>query len=154
MNKKYQINYLSQAFFDEYNATNFPEIENKANRPYMVLLVKIENNLFAIPFRTNVRHNECYKFKSTSRNTQSASGLDYSKAVIVNDSKYIGEQAFIDKSEYMELSNKYGFIIKQFASYVNGYKRLRQGKTNPFVEMKYRYSTLKYFHKYLGLDKL
>ena len=62
-NKEYQLNYLTPLFYEVYNSAKYPEIEHKETRPYMVLLVHIEDNTFAIPFRTNVSHNNCYKFK-------------------------------------------------------------------------------------------
>jgi protein AbiQ len=151
MNKIYKINYLSQDFFIKYNSVSYPEIENKVNRPYMVLLVKIDSNTFAIPFRTNVKHKACYCFKNTSRDTSSNTGLDYSKAVIVNEAKYIGNPAFIDSKEFIELNSKYHFIIKQFTAYVNGYKKYVAGQLNKFDSRKYKFSTLQYFHSELGI---
>lgn len=153
MSKKYKLFYLSQDFYNHYDKINYPEIEHKESRPYMVLLIKIENNTFAIPFRTNVKHNYCYKFKNTSRNTNSASGLDYSKAAIVNDENFLGARAVIDNKEYIELNNKYFFIIKQFTKYIDGYKKIINGTANEYDLKKYKYSTLKYFHSELGLVK-
>lgn len=144
-NKKYQLNYLSTDFYNKYNSVDYPEIENKANRPYMVMLIKIENNTFAIPFRTNIKHNSCYKFKNSSRQTNSTTGLDYTKAVIVNDNKYIGEAARVNDLEYIELDANYHIITKQFTSFVKGYIKFAQGKLNKFQATKYRYTTLKYF---------
>ena len=151
MKKIYALNYLSNEFYNDYPACDFPEIEHKVARPYMVLLIKIENNTYAIPFRTNIRHRYCYKFKHSNRESQSVTGLDYTKAVIVNDSKYIGGKANIDNKEFVELNNKYYFIISQFKKYVIGYTEYTTGKLNKYEQRKYRFSTLKYFHKELGL---
>lgn len=151
MATKYELRYLTQEFYKEYDSKNYPEIEHKAERPYMVFLVKIEDNTYAIPFRTNVKHNYCYKFKKSSRDTNCSTGLDYSKVVIVNKEKYIGEAATIDNKEYIELNSKYYFIIKQFKGYVEGYIRFVNGKANEFEAKKYKYSTLQYFHKELNL---
>lgn len=49
MKKKYEINYLSEDFFEKYDSKHFPEIEHKLNRPYLVLVLKVENNTYAIP---------------------------------------------------------------------------------------------------------
>ena len=143
--KNYQLNYLSKEFFEKYNSIDYPEIENKNNRPYMVVLVNIENNTFAIPFRTNIPHNNCYKFKNSSRPTQSVTGLDYTKAVIVNDNKYIGEPARIDDKEYIELNKNYPFIIKQFSKFVADYIRFVNGEQTYYATKKFRFTTLKYF---------
>lgn len=149
--KKYQISYLSAEFYKKYNSSDYPEIEHKEERPYLVLLIKIDENTFAIPFRTNVDHNSCYKFKNSQRETNSSTGLDYSKAVIVNNPEYISFPATIDNSEYIELNKKYFFIIKQFTSYVSDYKLFVSGELNEYKSKKYRYTTLKYFHEELGI---
>ena len=152
INKKYKLNYLTAEFYNRYNPEEYPEIENKVNRPYMVMLVQIEDNIFAIPFRTNVKHSNCYKFKNSSRQTNSVTGLDYSKAVIVNDSKYIGAAARINDAEYTELDKNYYYITKQFTSFVKNYIKYANGKLNEYQAKKYKYTTLKYFRKELGID--
>lgn len=152
-NKRYKLNYLSAEFYNRYNLADYPEIENKENRPYLVLLIKFENNTFAIPFRTNVKHNNCYKFKNSSRSTDTITGLDYSKAVIVNDDRYIGEAARINDMEYIELDANYHIVIKKFVSFVKGYIRYANGNLNEYQAKKYKYTTLKYFHKELGIEK-
>lgn len=151
MKKIYSLNYLSTDFYDKYDSKNYPEIEHKASRPYLVMLIKIGTNTYAIPFRTNIRHRYCYKFKTSDRNTQSITGLDYTKAVIINDMKYIGNKATIDNKEFVELNNKYFFIVKQFKKYVDGYRRYINGELNTFEQRKYQFSTLKYFHKEMNI---
>lgn len=151
-NKKYKLNYLSPEFFQKYGSEKYPEIENKENRPYMVLLVKIDHNTFAIPFRTNIKHNNCYKFRNSTRQTDSITGLDYSKAVIVNDSSYIGEAARVNDAEYIELDANYYIIEKRFTTYVRGYVKYANKALNEYQTLKYRYTTLQYFHKELGIE--
>jgi len=152
-NKRYKLNYLTAEFYNQYNSYEYPEIENKSNRPYMVMLIQIENNTFAIPFRTNVKHNNCYKFENSSRPTDSITGLDYSKAVIVNNIKFIGVAARINDMEYTELDANYHIIIKQFTSFVKNYIRYANGTLNEYQSKKYKYTTLKYFHDELGISK-
>lgn len=151
--KQYQLNYLSAVFYSDYDAKNYPEIEHKDNRPYMVMLIKIENNTFAVPFRTNVPHNNCYKFKTSTRPTDSVTGIDYTKAVIVNDSKYIGISARINDKEYTELNDNYGFIINQFQKFVSDYIKYANSEKRYYASKKFRYTTLKYFHKELGIER-
>lgn len=152
MGKKYELKYLSEEFYKKYNSVDYPEIEKKKERPYMVMLIKIENNTFAIPFRTNVKHTACYRFRNSSRNTQSSTGLDYSKAVIINDNKYLGNAATIDNKEYVELNSKFYFIIQQFNSYLSGYKKFINGEFNEYETKKYQFSTLRYFHNELEIE--
>ncbi|MBD5477351.1 MAG: hypothetical protein HDR18_12390 [Lachnospiraceae bacterium] len=152
-NKKYKLNYLSAEFYKQYSTDRYPEIENKENRPYMVLLIKVDSNTFAIPFRTNVKHNNCYKFQNSTRPTESVTGLDYSKAVVINDSIFIGKAARINDDEYTELDMNYHIIIKRFTTYVRGYIKYAEGTLNEYQRFKYRYTTLQYFHKELGIKQ-
>ena len=92
MQKVFTLNKLSVDFYEDFPSDKFPEIENKPLRPYIVFIIEIDNNRFALPFRTNIRHDYCYKFKKTKRPTMSSTGIDFTKAVIVNDDKYIGDE--------------------------------------------------------------
>ena len=146
MSKIYELHYLTDEFYKKYNHKDYPEIETKRERPYMVLLITIEDNTYAIPFRTNVKHKYCYKFKNSNRDTSSVTGLDFTKAVLVNDKSYIGDLATIDNKEYIELNKKYYFIISKFKKYLDGYKNYLSGNLNDYEAKKYRYSTLQYFN--------
>lgn len=150
--KIYSLNRLSAEFYKDYDLVGYPEMENKQNRPYMVLVVKIEKNIFALPLRTNIRHNYGYKFKTSDRETASCTGIDYTKAVIINDQKYIGEAASINDKEYVEIDRNAHRIIAGFRRYLNGYIRLQKNGGTPYDQKRYRYSTLKYFHIELGLE--
>ncbi len=154
MNSKkfYELHYLSVEFYNKYNTSEYPEIEHKNHRPYIVLLIKVDNNTFALPLRTNIKHSSCYKFQYSSRPTDSITGIDFSKAVIVNDLSYIGETAEIDNKEYVELNDRIAFIISKFRTYVKGYHTYVSGKANKYQAKKYKYTTLKYFHDELGIS--
>ncbi len=153
MQKVFTLNKLSMDFYADYPSNCFPEIENKPTRPYVVMVISIQGNRFALPFRTNIRHNYCYKFKNTNRETDSVTGIDFSKAVIVNDSKYVGDETQIDNKEYVELANKFYFVIKKFQKYLEGYIDFRMNGGDEFIEKKYRFTTLKYFDRELGIIK-
>lgn len=152
MNSKYEIRCLADAFYKAYPQSKYPEMEKKQNRPFLVLLLRIEGNTFAIPFRTNIRHRYCYKFRNSGRATNSTTGLDYTKAVIVNRSDYIGPLANVDHNEFLELDKHYYWIYSQFSKYVEGYKKYIKDSDNQYMAKRYRYSTLKYFHAELGLN--
>lgn len=151
--KTYEIKLLSEQFYNDYNISYYPEMEDKQSRPFLVLLVKIDDNTFAIPFRTNIKHKYCYKFTNTNRSTNTSTALDYSKAVIVNDSKYIGSAATIDQREFVELSSKSIFIINKFKNFIQKYKKIMNepAKYSYEYDLLSKYSTLKYFHRELGL---
>lgn len=151
--KLFRLHYLSKKFYDKYNITVYPEIEHKALRPYIVLLIEIDDNTFALPLRTNIKHGNCYKFQYSSRPTESVTGIDFSKAVIINDNSYIGDIAEMDNKEYVELNNRIAFIISKFRTYVKGYYTFASGKAHEKQAKKYKYTTLKYFHKELGIEQ-
>ena len=83
--------------------------------------MEINTIRFAIPLRTNIRHSYCYKFKTSDRKTDSVTGVDYSKAVVISKDSYLGEAADINDKEYLELQQKTYFIISKFKKYVNDY---------------------------------
>lgn len=57
--KIYEIRLLSNEFYTDFTLSMYPEMEDKQCRPFLVLIIKIEDNKFAIPFRTNVKHKYC-----------------------------------------------------------------------------------------------
>ena len=138
-------------FYTAYPTEKYEEIEYKPSRPYVVMIVEIDGNKFALPLRTNIRHNYCYKFKNTGRNTQSSTGIDFTKAVIVNETKFIGDSTTIDNKEYVELMNKFYFVIKKFKIYLEGYIKYRKYGGDEFSARKYQFTTLQYFENELGI---
>lgn len=148
MKNVFEIRRLTDDFYKDYPVALFPEIERKNNRPYAVLLIKIEKLTFAIPLRTNIHHSSCYKFKTSDRKTNSTTGLDFSKAVVISKNKYIGDKTVINNKEYIELQRKSFFIRNKFKKYVMDYLDVLKGTANKFIIKRYRYSTLKYFDKF------
>ena len=64
--------------------------EKRETRPYIILLIEIEKNKFAIPIRTNLhKTRDCYE-----SNPQTNSGLDYTKAVVISRNDYIDSTRF------------------------------------------------------------
>ena len=149
MKKIIELRKLTEHFYQDYPHSLYPEIEQKKGRPYVVLLVEINNNLFAIPLRTNIRHSFCYKFKNTGRSTNSSTGIDFTKAIVVLKQSYLGEETSIDDKEYLEIQKKAFFIISQFRKYVEGYVMARTTETNPYLKKKYKYTSLDYFADYI-----
>lgn len=118
---KFELRFLSKYFYDEYPQDVFKEMIQKESRPFLVLLIKIKDLTFAIPFRSNVRHDYCYKFKNSTRDTETSTALDFSKAIVINDEKYLETFASIDKKEYVELNSKFYFIFHKFENFVYKY---------------------------------
>lgn len=151
--KDFEIRELSSKFYTLFPASKFPEMLHKQDRPYLVLLVKINNNNFALPFRTNIRHNECYKFAKTTRNTSSSTGIDFTKAVIIHDITLLGNSTRINSAEFSDLRKNSHKIISKFESYLKNYIQYAQDTKSVFNAQKYAFSSLQYFHYELGLHK-
>jgi len=142
---------LSAIFYTQFS--HCEEILTKEDRPYYVLLLELDGLIFAIPLRSYITHPYC--FISDSSNGEK-SGLDYSKAVVITDSiKYIDPAPVtIRQHEYNFLKQREHLIKKKFSAYVASYKKeiyRRQKNTALPVSAFCRYSSLKYFHKELGL---
>lgn len=153
MKKDFTLNKLSAGFYEAFPEDAYSEIERKQSRPYVVLVIETEGERFALPLRTNIRHNCCYRFKNTGRCTESSTGIDFTKAVVISDEKYIGEPVSIDNKEYAELNDKFYFIRGKFRNYLLGYIKFCKEGGNDFVARKYRFTTLRYFKEELGIDK-
>ena len=152
---KFTLNLLSPDFYKAYPPSSYPELESKSSRPYVVLVVLIDGNRYAIPFRTTVRHPYCFKFAKTGRTSKASTAIDYTKAVIVNDPKFIGQAGYVDHLEYMELTSHIGLIVKQFEAFVRNYVKYASDPIKFAYQMKkFDYCTLKYFRKELGLSPL
>ena len=54
-----KISRLSNDFYQDYSDEKYEQILKKKTRPYSIFTVKIDNNLYAIPFKTNLTHLYC-----------------------------------------------------------------------------------------------
>lgn len=148
-----ELRYLSPAFYSKYN--NYPEIMSKGEtRPYIILIIEIENNKFAIPIRTNLhKTKDCYE-----SNPDTNSGLDYTKAVVITREDYIDTTRYpeIEHKEFNYIKFKEREIKIAFTKFVQDYKKdvIRHAK-NPSIpeNPRFKYCTLQYFKKELGIEK-
>ena len=128
----------------------------KQARPYNCLLIDSHNDYFiCIPYRTSINHNNAFHFKNSQRSRKAKSGLDYSKIVIIKDTSYLANSnAIIDQDEYRETFVNMDRITREALSYVDKYILHTKGEVilhrNEYERL-YRFSTLKYFHKELGI---
>ena len=148
MNKLYEIRYLSKDFYNVYPYDIYPELECKETRPFLVLLVNINELKFAIPFRSNITHNFCYKFENSNRVSKSSTALDFSKSIIVKEDMYLDNYAFIDQEEYKELNSKIYFIISKFKKFILTYVKIKENyDKNSYKYKLLNYCTLQYFYE-------
>lgn len=145
-----KFNKLSPSFLA--NIHLLREAEQKESRPYSMITIDINHLKYAIPLRSNIKHDYCYK---TIEEDSKKKGLDFSKALIV-DVGDIGDETLINEVEYTILKENYDHIRTQFSQYVKKYVYLMKKKTsggtlNRAEELTLRYSTLQNYHSQLGL---
>ncbi|MBR2189286.1 MAG: hypothetical protein IJ860_07775 [Eubacterium sp.] len=128
---------LSNEFYSKYG--HCKEILKKKDRPYYCVSIKIDGHLFAIPLRHHIRH--AYGFL-----TVGDAGLDYTKAVLVDDPSFIAsDKPKIDSREWNILRSNEDLIFKGFSRYLRQYKRGLLKADNPRSIKLMKFSTLQYF---------
>lgn len=143
-NSFYTDNAHLKEALDNYNG----RWESGKVRGYGVVVISINNLTFAIPLRSNIRHSASY---ITLRNK--SSGLDFSKALLISDEKYISDIPFkIDYNQHKNLVNKEHYITQKFEHYVSRYIfAIKKEDENILSSSEYRYSTLVNYHQELGI---
>ncbi|CAH5933799.1 hypothetical protein RQM67_00455 [Citrobacter koseri] len=127
---------------------NRPQVLEK-NRGYGVISISLNGLTFAVPLRSNLNHPNGFK-TIFLKDKKIWSGLDYSKALIVKPED-LEPEAFklkIEK-EYEKLKANKSKIEKEFEAYVQGY--ILFVKSGCGEEKAYKFTTLQYFHDFLGL---
>lgn len=152
----YQILKLTDVFYREYPNALYNEILKKNNRAYNCLLFQSHYDYFiCIPYRSEISHKYAFHFTNTTRSKEHKSGLDYSKIVIITKTDYIDSvDAIIDKDEFKETMVNLKQIKKEALDFVEDYvlhmKGIKMLHEREF-ERRYGFSSLKYFHRELGI---
>ena len=152
----YQIYKLSTEFEIDYPVSKYPEILYKPDRPHFCLLIETHCDYFiCVPFRSSIDHKNAFLFKNTNRSKRTHSGIDYSKMVIIKDTKYLdNKNVVVDQDEYIQAIKHIQTIVLESVSYletyinhINGTKVLHKKD----FDRRYKFTTLKYFHNILNL---
>jgi protein AbiQ len=145
--KELKYIFLTSQFFQEYNNTDYPEIEQKADRPYIMIRININGIDFAIPLRSGISHNN-----ALWTNKPNKCGVDYSKAVIIPDASYIdGKAPHIRPDEFKALLGKDYLLKTGFEKYIEDYKEAYKNQHIDRNRTLCKYSTLQYYHKEIGI---
>lgn len=153
----YQILKLTPVFYQKYLNQSHKEILQKNTRAYNCLLFQTHYDYFiAVPYRSEIVHKYAFHFKKSKRSKQHKSGLDYTKIVILDSTEYLDtKDAIIDQDEYNEtmlnlerIKEEALVFVEDYINHVNGTCKLHEVE----FERRYKYSTLKYFHKEMGLE--
>ena len=136
--------FLTQEFFDDY--AHCSEIEQKKERPYVLVHICVNGVDFAIPFRSNIKHKHVYW-----TDKENLCGLDFSKAVVIEDEKYIDTKAkpFVRQNEHRALFGKDYVVMKGMTDYIEKYRNAKLRTNKHEKKRLLQFSTLQYFEKYI-----
>ena len=160
MANKISLHQLTDSFYNEHAYLQEIMDKNKdgtfkdKGRGYGILLVDVKGFKFAIPLRSNMNHKENYAVKIyTDKNGKKLrKGLDYSKAIIITEERFISSDVFfIPNHEFMKIVKAENHIIKSFEKYVNKYVKAVLAQDHNVLRQ-YSFSTLKNYHNELGCE--
>ena len=137
----FQFMFLTEQFFIDYS--HCPEIEQKRDRPYVRILVRIDNIDFAVPMRSHIKHPNAFITDPENR-----CGIDYSKAVIMTDPVlYIdaNRKPHIRQKEFDALRGKEYVVEQGMRRYLKLYIKAKQRPDAKHNALLLKYSTLQYF---------
>jgi protein AbiQ len=139
--------FLTDQFYIDY--AHCAEIEKKAERPYVQVYINVNNLEFAIPLRSNLSHNNVFWTDKPNR-----CGIDYSKAVIIEDTKYIDTtlKPYIRQAEFKALLGKERDVVRGLLDYIEKYKAARINPSKHDEMFFLPFSTMQYFEKYIIQD--
>ena len=148
MAKKRRFVFLSSKFYNTYPPSNYPEIEQKQNRPYIQVYVEINGVQYAIPLRSDIHHPHVFWTDKANH-----CGVDFSKAVVIKDESYIDldSEPHLRQNEFDALRGKDYKIKSKMEKYIADYKKAKKDLSKPINQTLVKYSTLQYFEKEIGL---
>lgn len=148
MAKKRRFVFLSQKFYNTYPTSQYPEMEQKQNRPYIQVCVEIDGVQYAIPLRSDIHHPHVLWTDKKNH-----CGVDFSKAVVIKDESYIDLviEPHLRQNEFDALRGKDFKIKSKMEKYIADYKKAKKDLSKPINQMLVKYSTLQYFEKEIGL---
>lgn len=125
------------------------QVLKKQNRGYGLAFIETDTHIFAIPLRSNLNHPNGFK-TVLDRGTRSWNGLDYSKAIVVQEAD-LNTEAFKprDTREYVKIQKNKDKIKAEFIQYLDEYIHSVQSKKP--LDRKFQFTSLQYFHQELGL---
>lgn len=145
---KVKFVFLTKEFLDKYSNIENTQIEIKEYRPHMLIKETINNqNLtFAVPLRSNITHKNAFMLYGKS-------GVDYSKAVVVNPNKDLKKDyPIIRDKEYKKIEKNFYKILGGFRKFIHHYNDevvVHPDKAENKTTAKF--SSLQYFHNELGI---
>ena len=142
MTQNNQFIILSDRFFATYPSAEFPEIEQKPDRPYVQIRITVDGVDFAAPLRSHIRHP--FAFLTDEENK---CGVDFSKVIVLKEDWYIDstQSPRIRQNEFDALRNSERVLSLELKKYIRSYKRAKRNIESLQNAKIVQYSTLQYF---------
>lgn len=140
-----KFSFLTNDFYNDYSGC--PEIEQKINRPHIMVTTVIDGVVFAIPLRSHISHPHVL-WTDKANNC----GVDFSKAVVIekpNEYLDASRSPYIRPKEFKVLKGKEHQIEEGMRRYMAKYKKAKAKPNIPRNVKLLRCSTLQYFEKYI-----
>jgi protein AbiQ len=138
--------HLTSSFYQDFSW--YKETMKNPDRQYLHLVAQHRGHTFVIPFRSEINHRYCFKFSPNNNK-----GLDYSKAIIIQDmQKYAVPSAKpIPQYQHDLIVRKEATILRKFYKYVDDYCKAVQNNDTNVLNRIGKYSSLMNFHNELGI---
>lgn len=145
MSKPQRFVFLSAEFYAAFPYSQYPEIEQKPSRPYVQVLTLIDGIQYAIPLRSHINHPHVLWTDKKNH-----CGLDFSKAVVISDPKYIDNvnKPYIRPLEFNALRGKDYRIRIGMEKYIREYLAAKNNSEDKINRQLVEKSTLQYFESY------
>jgi len=148
--------FIKQQYFDD-NSSFIEVLDSddsvkRTSRMYVFISIKHNGNVFYVPLRSNIALSNKITCYSVPSSTKPKAGLDFRKALIINDDSYVQKICYpeIASSQMNKLNSDISTIENLFINYVKGYIKSASKKREK-RDYAYKYSTLHNFHAELGI---
>lgn len=153
--KQIEIKLLHEDFYADNKLKEL--LEHKGGRGYGIFLFEIKGFRWGIPLRSKMRKEHNFSFKTRregNTDPEKYHGLDYSKAVIIRDEKYVGRKFNLrEKEDYIKIIKNVGTIEAEFIQFLNQYIDAHKNEDHVFLNIQeIKYSTLQNYFSELGIE--
>src|SRR3712207_5058655 len=135
--------FLTDEFYKTHPKELYPEMIRKNERPYVQILINVNNQLWAIPLRSHINHE--YAFWS---DRDKKCGIDFTKAVPISTKDIrLDKVPRLRQHEYIALKRQGNNVTSQFKNYIKQYIHAKENPHTARSKAILRFSTLQHFEE-------
>jgi protein AbiQ len=128
------------------------DVNKQSSRSYLRVSAEHNGFVFFVPLRKKINFCDKRMGYSLPSETRADAGLDFRKALIVNENEYFlsPKQGRVSPLQTKKIESERARIEYLFFNYVNGYVKAARKKREK-IDTLYKFSTLHNFHAELGV---